>query len=358
MKLKKIMYLPLVLIGFIALTAGHHFETKLAKEYPMYDMTDIYCFPSSNQGMTTFILNFNPQASPDSTFYKNFGNKKGHRQLHIGYDKNMKKGISLGFSFSGNKIKIYAAPSANPELGNKGKRIGKGKLNETIYLKNGMQVWTSIVKDPFNGNGEGIYAKMKPAVAKGEWDETAFSSLKGHDLFKGKNIVTIVVDIPNEMLGDKIYYHASSSAKIKGTEKGHGHAHWHRINRIGHVLLPHLYMETVSDSEKQNAGNILDDKERRANCMRMLEKYTTLAKSQSNPKAYAKKMTDMLLPDFIPYTIGTPASYNLPVINGRKLSDNAMDTALEILVGKPFPNYTDVNTANFTATFPYLISVK
>lgn len=355
-KIQKLRYIPLLALGFIILTAGHHFETELAQKYPMYDLTDVYCFPSSNEGMTTFIVDFNPQASTDSTFYKNFGDKNGYRQLHIGFDENMDRGISFGFSFSNNNIRIYAAPSPNPQLGDKGKRIGKGTINETIHLKNGMRVWAGIVKDPFNGNGEALYGKLKATVEKGEWDETVFSSDKGNDLFKTAKIATIVVDVPNEMLGNKIYYHASSAAKIKGTEKGHDHAHWHRVNRIGHVLLPHLYMETQGDRDKQNAGNILDDDERRENCIRVIETYASLSKSQSDPKAYAKKMAKLLLPDYVPYIVGTPASYTMPVINGRNLTDNAMDTALEILVGKPFPNYTDVKTANFTDSFPYLVS--
>ncbi|PCH76147.1 MAG: hypothetical protein COB98_07015 [Flavobacteriaceae bacterium] len=358
MKLKKPMYWSLLIIGLITLTSGHHFETKLAKDFPMYDMTDVYCFPSSNAGMTTFILDFNPEASTDSTFYKNFGNKKGYRQLHIGYDKGLDKGVSLGFSFSANKIKIYSTQSANPSLGELGKKIGKGKINEIISLKNGITVWSGIVKDPFNGNGAALYGKMKEAVKRGEWDDKAFASDKGNDSFKNSQVVAIVIDVPNTMLGDKIYYHASSVAKLKGTEKGHKHAHWHRINRIAHVLLPHLYMETMSDRDRQNAGNISDDNTRRKNCVDMLEKYSRLSKSQADPKAYALKMTELLLPDHIPYIVGTPASYTLPVINGRSLSDNAMDTALEILVGKPFPNYTDVKTADFTTKFPYLKAVK
>ncbi|MEX0274370.1 MAG: DUF4331 family protein [Flavobacteriaceae bacterium] len=358
LKLKKLKHLSLALLALMTLTAGHHFETELAKKYPMYDMTDVYCFPSSNRDMTTFIINFNPQASVDSTFYKNFGDANGYRQLHIAFDKVMENGMSLGFSFHNNKVRVYTTSDPNPKLGAMGKRLGKGPLYKTIHLKNGIKVWAGVVKDPFNGNGEALYGKMKEAVKKGEWDETAYSSLKGHDLFKDAKIASVEVDIPNVMLGDKIYYHASSAAKIKGTEEGHDHAHWHRINRIGHVLLPHLYMETFEDRDKQNAGNILDDDERRENCMRMLETYSRLSKSQANPKEYAKKMTEMLLPDHVPYIVGTPASYSLPHINGRKLTDNAMDTALEILVGRPFPNYTEVRTQDFTDTFPYVRSMK
>ena len=49
LQFKKIMYLPLVLIGLIMLTAGHHFETKLAQKYPALDTEDIFVFESENK---------------------------------------------------------------------------------------------------------------------------------------------------------------------------------------------------------------------------------------------------------------------------------------------------------------------
>lgn len=132
------------------------------------------------------------------------------------------------------------------------------------------------------------------------------------------------------------------------------HDHWHQVNRIGHVLLPHLYLDTDEHNKSENEGRPVTDHMRRAWVKDVIQNFATTCGGQKNPSEYAENMAQMLLPDVVPYTIGTEAHYGVHHFNGRKLSDYAMDTAVHFLCGRQVEDYVRP-TSNYTNAFPYLV---
>jgi len=325
--------------------AGHHFETRLAQENTQYDMQDIYAFQSTDVGKTVFIMTFNPTGKAgDAT---TFGND-GLYHFHIGENAAMTKGKTFTFQFAGEQVRLFVSGEAFPKSGTTGKELGVSKIGIPETGKNGIRFWADTVHDPFTGNGTALNA-FKKGVGEGKFDAEAFSANPG-SLF-GKSISGgIVFEVPNGQLPKKLFYCASSS-------KNFGKDHWHRINRIGHVLLPHLYMEGNENITSQNGGTITEDSTRRPLAIATIERYALAAGAQKDSRAYAEKMAAMILPDSVPYAPGTMAKYALPLINGRALSDDAMDTAVEILVGKPFPAFSG-KPDKFKTDFPYLLQAE
>ncbi|MCG7500086.1 hypothetical protein MHO82_24790 [Vibrio sp. Of7-15] len=73
--------------------------------------------------------------------------------------------------------------------------------------------------------------------------------------------------------------------------------------------------------------------------------------------AYADSVAQTLLPDMIPYNVGTKAAYTFKEINGRKPSDDAMDAVLSIFVGRKITDHA--NTFNrHPKQFPYVIRIE
>ncbi|MES2705110.1 MAG: hypothetical protein V4726_00775 [Verrucomicrobiota bacterium] len=326
------------LLAPLSAPAGHHGDTALAREHPQFDTQDIFAFPAPEGKKTVFALTFNPKGKAGDA--ATFG-AKGLYNIHIGADANLSKGLTFTVTYKGTHVHVYESSSAFPEMSKKGTLIGETEIGKPQTLKNGMRVWTATVQDPFPGNGAGI-GLLKKAAAEGKFDADAFAT-PGNLFAKGVS-GGIVLEVPNSLLPEKIHYCASTAAEI---EPGH----WHRINRIGHVLLPHLYLADEQQKEIQDSSDISTDLERKSKVVAVIEKYTALAGAQKDPKAYAEAWAARILPDSVPYTVGTPAAYKLPDLNGRALSDNAMDTAVEILVGKPFPANSG-EPDKFTKEFP------
>ncbi len=321
--------------------AGHHFETKLAQEHPQYDMTDVYAFRSHEPGKTILIMNANPTTKAGQA---DFG-KDGLYNLHFGFDRQLKSGHTFTFKFDGSQMQMSWHESANPELGAQGEVKSSGAIGETIECSSGVRWWAGAIHEPFAGNGLGLGA-FREAVAKGEFQPELFNNGdQANVLFDGKHVSSIVMEVPNKYLGTKIFYY--------GTTAWYDQDHWHQVNRIGHVLLPHLYMLTPPYKNAENETRPVTDEERREWVKSTIESFARVS-GHKDATAYAEEMSKVIMPDVVPYVIGTEAHYGVYHLNGRKLSDDAMDTAVHILCGRQIEDYVRP-TGNYTGSFPYVV---
>lgn len=70
-------------------------------------------------------------------------------------------------------------------------------------------------------------------------------------------------------------------------------------------------------------------------------------------------MADLLLPDVLPYVVGTPAAYGFSGHNGRTLADNAPEAMLSLVTNMGVPaGLTPATAAEARrAEFPYVVPV-
>lgn len=320
--------------------AGHHFESKIAQEHPQYDMTDVYVFRAKEPGRTVVVMCGNPSTQAGKA---DFG-KNGLYSFHAGFDKEAKTGRTITFKFDGEKMHLGWVESADPKPGTQGEVKSSAAIGESIECPSGIRWWSGVIHDPFFGNGLGLGA-FKEAVGKGEYKPELFNNGdKANALFDGKYVSAVVMEIPNKYLGKKIYYYATSA--------WYDHGHWHQVNRIAHVLLPHLYLETPEHKTAENEGRPVTDGERRRWVRETIEKYHRAA-GYSDASTRAERISNVIMPDVVPYIIGTEAHYGVAWLNGRKLSDDAMDTALELLTGRFIEDYIHP-TGHYQHEFPYV----
>ena len=76
-----------------------------------------------------------------------------------------------------------------------------------------------------------------------------------------------------------------------------------------------------------------------------------------DPRGYGQAVAAELLPDLLPYVIGTPATYGFAVRNGRPLADNAPEVMLSLVTGTAIPSgLKPAATGHLrTAVFPYVL---
>src|SRR6185437_3935037 len=79
-----------------------------------------------------------------------------------------------------------------------------------------------------------------------------------------------------------------------------------------------------------------------------------------NPEAYAAGVVQRLLPDLLPYRVGTPAAFSFAGFNGRSLADNAPEVMYGLITNSGFP--TGLTSASAAETrqpgFPYVVPAK
>ena len=321
-------------VSLLFLTGAHHFLSGLAVNYPEYDLTDAYVFEAERPEYTAFILGANPSTpgSSDKNTETVFGNG-GLYNLHIATDDKIEQGFTLTFSFDQDKATIGLIDNPNAAIGEQGETIGSASAGETFELDNGIKGWAGRVNEPFFGNGAGLGAH-NANKAKGVIDPEAFN-IEQPDLFTGATNSSIVVEVPNTMLGDQVKFFITTAAMHKGE--------WAQVNREANVLMPYVFFAdspAVQEDHDQHRPDS-DIEERRQAMVNNIFYSVSVSQSISNPLDYANQTADLLMPDVLNYTPGTKAEYSINNLNGRSLADDAMNVALELMHGMPVDDYAD-----------------
>lgn len=346
--MKKTFIFLLFFVSSSLFFAGHHFDSELAKKHPQLDLTDVFVFKSSKPGKTVFIMSFNPKSKKDSlTNYSS----KGIYRFCIGADKNFRKGISPSFTFKNNKLQFYIANQAEPEISETGKFIGEGSINSILNFNNGIKIWSGTVLDLFQGNSGGLRI-FKENIKDGKFDLSVFDLGEKGNVFNSLSSTVIVLEMPNEMLPKKIFYYGTTVIEESPN-------HWHRVNRISHVLFPHLYLLDQKKLVRYLNSNHQIDEDIRMAIFDNVYHYAKLSGYNKNPKQYANSVVDNIYPDILSYEVGTEAVYTVRKMNGRPLQADAMDVALAVLLGSktPIDDKVAINLERFQYDFPYVIPI-
>ncbi|MGF1684866.1 DUF4331 family protein [Photobacterium minamisatsumaniensis] len=346
LSLTSVLVLLLGTVGQIfSAYASHHFETELAKKYPQFDLTDMYVFESEQGGYTAFMMNINPTTGKDG---KTAFGENGVYSFHIASSKVLTgEGLTITAYLDGDKLVFGIAEGANQGVGTKGQEIGTAEVGKETTFDNGIRVWSGAARDTFVGNSAGIIGFMTKLLGEGKLELSAFD--KGVDLFKDFQSSVIVVEVPNKMLPKDIYVYASSA--MYNTDQ------WVQVNRLANPLITHMFMANNPMEVSEHTQHRPDSDLTRSYAISgTVLRAVVLDNNISEPVAYADSVAAKLLPDMIPYTVGSEAAYTFKSINGRKPSDDAMDAALSIFVGREI---TD-NANNFNRhpnKFPYVVGV-
>jgi hypothetical protein len=78
--------------------------------------------------------------------------------------------------------------------------------------------------------------------------------------------------------------------------------------------------------------------------------------TSADPAAYGQTVARILLPDILPYVVGTPAVFGFATRNGRTLADNAPEAMMSLVVGTAVPGGLKPSVAaqQRSSQFPYL----
>ena len=286
---------------------SNHFSAAMLKfpgDDPRLDLTDVFVFASPERaGKTVLIFDVNPfmtgaDFSPDCVY-----------RLNIDNDGDVQANVAFSFVYSESNggaqtgTLYYATgsrardPEARGEVLIEDTPVGFHADARPVQAGR-CRVFMGVRSDPFFADGEGPFH---------DWHFT------GEDTFAGKDILSMALEVPNEMLGPgpEIAVWATTSVRRNGELV--------QVDRYGNPSFIPFFVDELKD--KFNAGHPADD------VADFLEGWATLLESRGYPPAVAQETALTVLPDVMHYDRNRPAHYP----NGRVLTDDIYDIRMQFL---------------------------
>jgi len=286
---------------------SNHFSAAMLKfpgDDARLDLTDLFVFASpENPGKTVVILDVNPFMTgadfhPDAVY-----------RINVDNDGDTQADVAFSFVFSqsngdGQAGTVYYAtgseargPEPAGEVLVEGTPVGFDEMAKPVEL-DACRVFIGVRSDPFFADGEGAFHDFQ---------------FTGDDTFAGKNILSMALEVPNEMLGSgpEIAIWCTSSVRRDGELV--------QVDRYGNPSFNPFFVDELKN--QFNAGQPADD------VATFLQPWSELLESRGYPSAVARETALTVLPDVMHYNRNRPAHYP----NGRVLNDDVYDMRMAFL---------------------------
>ncbi len=346
---------------------SHHLDSPTSRQDPRLNLTDMYVF--DGEAGTVFVMAVNSSLAGES---RTTGlHPEARYEFKVHRDGGPIEDLTYRFSFgdldasSAQHItltKLVGADahddSADGELiaqGRTGIPFGAAELD-------GIRAWAGPAADPFYLDLhqlahiiEGLQNGKQ--IELGEWSAEDAAST-----FAGSQVCAIVLEVPRsdaDLEADRDI--AVWSVSKLATDAGG----WRQINRTAIPMVWPLFraIGAEDDSDDYRRDTTAHPADDRANDGARVTRMVAAAAADTgtaNSQAYAAAVTQRLLPDLLPYRVGTPAAFSFAAFNGRRLADNAPEVMYGLITNSGFP--TGLNSFAATETrgdgFPYVVPTK
>src|ERR1700742_4161604 len=271
---------------------SHHFDTAQAKEDPRLNCCDLYLF-RGGPGTTVMAMTSNADAgisSPDAF------HPEGLYAVRIDTDGDAKEDVVFKFRFDEPRhahgddhrhvqsFKVIRA-DAGQIAGTDGEVIVEGETGTSVEA-NGVRVYAGLAPELWAADALAFFTTLTNLFSEDMYDPATFQNRQ--NLFQNRNVMAIVLEVPNEMLGDgKVGAWATISL--------FGHAPEVQICRWGYPLTQHLFLSNPSTPEltaKYHAGTPTQDADTiGAAIAAFTARLAARASALTDPEAYGKQVS-------------------------------------------------------------------
>ena len=345
--------------------AADHLDSPNARANGALDITDIYAFDGDNSVKTVFVVDVNPLAGMVSG--TEFATDAEYR-LNVDSNGDFVADDVYTVTFGPNA----SGPKQSLSLARNGTTILTGRTGNANN-GGGAKVYAGIKDDPFFFDLAG-FLRWREGVDPhdGNYTYDGSTNLDLGDFFKGTNVSTIVLEIPDSWLG--------SSANFWVTTVKDGVI----VDRMGKPALNTVFMNpfggtTQKDPYNQTSpgpiGSATADVLMWGSQFQAVEQkfYPGFVTDCGTPTAsqdcgWPAAITGLLLPDVLHLdvaTLGKSTGTGFTggpggILNGRTLAEDVIDLELLVvtggLAGHPIlsTDHVGANDAAFPGSFPYL----
>jgi len=242
--------------------------------------------------------------------------------------------------------------------GDEGRKVAGGRTDEIITGPDGLRLWAGQVREPFY-NDLTLLPALAAAVKDGARpDLGTWRPDQAKNAFEDVSVNSIVLEIPD---GDPLRP-GRDIAVWTVTKLATDDGGWQQVNRQATPMLWPLIRTAHHDwaiaaNRAHPRDDVRDDGERLAGIIAAVVKAN---KTAEDPAAYGQALVKRLLPDVMPYQVGTAASFALAGVNGRTLADNAVEVMFSLVFNAAVPLglRPEQTAATRSADFPYVVPIS
>jgi hypothetical protein len=368
--------------GPLLVNGADHLDSPLVKIDGRVDITDVYAW-RTGPSRTTLALNVNPLTSPADSKGARF-RQPALYEIKIDTNGNAVADIAYRIKFSrlasfsdGSNNQTFVIKRATGAAARRtewsGTTVATGKTSRyngalrVASIAGGGRAFAGPRDDPFFFDLVG-FKHLKSRVLAGRQDlgtvnDTAncaladdnaaarlLSCFTGTDTFAGTNVSSIVLSLPNSMLGGTGHTVGIWATTAIQTASG-----WQRIDRMGRPAINTVFNITDGEKDLTNLVNPADDrstmKDTTVAVLNALSAVVVHAGATGYTPAQINAIANVLLPDTLRIKLGSSAGF----LNGRKPSDDVINAEFSLVTnGALTSDGVNANDAAFLTTFPFL----
>jgi uncharacterized protein DUF4331 len=298
------------------------------------DITDVYAFRSPTHPQNSvLVLNVNGVLPGDWTFARGIPGV-GHTNpvsynLNVDNDGDARADVRLRVRFG--------VPAAD------GSQRFEVKANHRVLIPRGIGESTAFGAPAHIVTHDGVTAFAGRRDDPFFFDLAAFrNGLQfcpggvGTDFFLGKNVSSIVLELPSRMLTSGPHH---PQIGVWATTKA-GHT---QIDRMGRPAINTVFLHGDRKNLFNQGRPHNDQRDFRVDVVDTLI-------SLGNSEDRANALADVLLPDILTFDTSSSAGF----LNGRQLSDDVIDAELNLITNGAVATDCVANDSTFLSTFPYV----
>ena len=209
---------PSIGAGSLLVSAADHLDAPTTKANHRIDITDLYAFKSA--GGTTLVLNVNPLTSPADSKTARFDSERASTSSTSTATSTAYADIAYRVKFgntrtlsNGNVVQNYTIKRVDRRLGpdqrldrdhrspTARRRPTSGTSLRVAHISGGGKAFAGVRDDPFFFDLPG-FVEFKKQLLAGSTDlGVLLGGFTGVDTFKGTNVSSIAIEVPNARLG-------------------------------------------------------------------------------------------------------------------------------------------------------------
>jgi uncharacterized protein DUF4331 len=341
---------------------SHHLDSPASRRDPRLNLTDLYVFDGDAGTVLALAVNTSlagadrvPGFHPEARY-----------EFRVHLDGAPQESLTYRVAFgerdgTGTQAVTLSRLTGEDARGDgaAGTVLAQGRTGTTVTGPGGLRLWAGAAADPFYLDLhqlahvlEGLQ-NSKP-IELGEWAATDAAST-----FAGSEVYAIVLEVPSTDATLTAGRDVDVWATTKLATDAGG---WRQINRTGIPMVWPLFraLGDSDDSSEYAADTTGHPAEDRARDGARITEFVAAASRSTglaDPEAYGRLVAERLLPDLLPYRVGTPAAFSFAGANGRALADNAPEVVYGLITNSAFP--TGLTPAAAAGTrqehFPYVV---
>jgi hypothetical protein len=338
---------------------SHHLDTPLAAQNGQLFIDDLYVFPGD--GSTVFLMDVNSNVT--GVYAQPGFHPEARYELKVHFDGADYEALTYRVSFGEPgpdgrqplRLRLLAGDDAREDEA-VGEVVLEGRTGEAASA-GGVRIWAGRAQDSFYVDLS-LLSLVNGAIAKDSAvDLSGWRPEQAKNSFAGTSVESIVLEVTHE---DPRLRPGARIGVWCATKLATDAGGWRQVNRGGFPMMwPIFWPDDTDFSNPANTRHPAQDFAAEGGHLAgHVAAVVAASGTVDDAEAYGQAVARQLLPDVLPYEVGTRATFGFAGRNGRPMADNAPEAMMSLVAGTAIPSglRPPVAKDQRSGTFPYVVA--